>query len=148
MPTKDELNDLAYLVRGAGLRVHQKLGPGCFESAYVPCFAYELRQLGIQFRAKVPLTLRYETVVVPRAYELDFLIAAWMVIEVKALEKLAPVHSRQLDTYLKLTGCPIGFIFNFGAPNFLGGVVRRVNAFPEGSTPLSTLGDEMIEADY
>ena len=148
MPTKDELNDLAYRVRGAGLRVHQKLGPGCFESAYVPCFAYELRQLGIPFRTSVPVTLRYETVVVLRAYELDFLIAGCIVIEVKALERLAPVHSRQLDTYLKLTGCPLGFIFNFGAPNFLGGVVRRVNEFPEGSTPLSTLGDETVEADY
>ena len=141
MPTEDELNDLAYRIRGAGLDVHKKLGPGCFESAYTPCFAYELMQRSIEFRTKVSVTLRYGTVVVPRAYELDFLIAGCIVIEVKALEKLGPIHVRQLQTYLKLTGCPLGFVFNFGALNFLDGVVRQVNGFPEGTTPLSTFAE-------
>jgi GxxExxY protein len=135
MQTEDDLNDLAYRVRGAGLRVHEQLGPGCFESTYAPCFAYELRQCQIEFRTKVSVSLHYQTVVVPHAYELDFLIAGVIVVELKALDKLMPVHARQLVTYLRLTGCPLGFVFNFGAENFLAGVVRRVNKFPEGSTP-------------
>ena len=135
MRTEDELNRIAYEIRGAGLRVHRKLGPGCFESAYAPCFSYELTKAGLEFQSKVPLAIVYESVFVPNAYEADYVIAGSIVVEIKALESLAPIHSRQLQTYLRLTGCPLGLILNFGALRFLDDVVRRVNNFPEGTAP-------------
>lgn len=137
MPTAAELDRIAYEIRGCGLRVHQKLGPGCFESAYSPCFAHELKRSGLQFHAQVSLTIHYETIVVPNAYVADYTIEGCVIGELKALERLAAVHARQLDTYLKISGYPLGLILNFGAARFFDGVVRRVNNFPQGSPPYS-----------
>lgn len=137
MRGENELNTLAYEIRGAGLAVHRAIGPGCFESAYVPCFAHELRKRKLEFQLEAPLTLRYDTIVVPHAYQLDCLVEGCIVIECKALETLAAVHNRQLQTYLRLSGCPLGFILNFGADRFLKGVVRQVNNFPVGTAPYS-----------
>jgi len=74
MRTAADLDRTAYEVRGCGLRVHRTVGPGCFESAYSPCFAYELRKSKLEFRRNVSLTLSYETIVVPEAYIADYLI--------------------------------------------------------------------------
>lgn len=130
-----DLNRIAYEFRGAGLEVHRRVGPGCFESAYTPCLAQELRRRGLEFRTKVPLGLRYDDLYIPCAYEADLIIEGSIIGEVKAIERLAPVHSRQLRTYLCLSGCPLGFILNFGATRFLDGVLRLVNNFPHGTTP-------------
>ena len=65
MRTEDELNRIAYEIRGAGLRVHRKLGPGCFESAYAPCFSYELTKAGLEFQSKVPLAVSYTHLTLP-----------------------------------------------------------------------------------
>ena len=135
MRTEDELNRIAYEIRGCGLRVHQKIGPGCFESAYSPCFAYELKKSKLEFHSQVPLTIHYEEIVVPDAYVADYTIEGCVIGELKALERLAPVHARQMDTYLTISGYPLGLILNFEAPRFLDGVVRRVNRFPDGTPP-------------
>ena len=137
MPSEEELNRIAYEIRGAGLAIHRALGPGCFESAYVPCLAHELGKRHLEFKMKVPLTLRYETVVVPRAYEADCIVCGCVLVECKAVEALVPIHSRQIQTYLRLSGCPLGLILNFGALRFLEGVVRQVNNFPRGTAPYS-----------
>jgi GxxExxY protein len=133
--TEAELNRIAYEIIGGGVNIHRRLGPGCFESAYVPCLAYELTKRALEFRTKVPLTLRYEAVVVPGAYEADFIVESSVIIEVKAIERVAPVHVRQLQTYLRLSGCPLGLILNFGATTLTEGVKRQVNNFPEGTAP-------------
>jgi GxxExxY protein len=135
VPAAAELDRIAYEIRGCGLRVHQKLGPGCFESAYSPCFAYELKKAKLTFHGQVPLTIYYEEVVVPNAYIADFTIEGCVIGELKALAALAPIHPRQMDTYLKISGYPLGLILNFGAARFLDGVVRRVNNFPFGTPP-------------
>jgi GxxExxY protein len=135
MPTEAKLNRIAYEIRGCGLRVHRKLGPGCFESAYSPCFAYELTKSKLEFRSEVSLTLCYEGIVVPDAYVSDYIIEGCVVGELKALAQLGAIHSRQMDTYLQITGCPLGLLLNFGALRFLDGVVRRVNNFPNGTPP-------------
>jgi GxxExxY protein len=74
--TQAELNRIAYEIIGGGVNIHRRLGPGCFESAYVPCLAHELTKRALEFRTKVPLTLHYEAVVVPGAYEADFIVGA------------------------------------------------------------------------
>ncbi len=137
MPSKAELDRIAYEVRGCGLRVHQKLGPGCFESAYTPCLAYEFRQRKLEFHTQVPLSITYEGIVVPNAYILDYTIEDCVIGELKAIERLAPIHFRQMDTYLAISGYPLGLILNFGAARFFDGVVRRVNNFPDGTPPFS-----------
>jgi len=133
--TENDLNRVAYEIRGAALAIHRALGPGCFESAYVPCLAYELKKRKLDFRQQVILGLRYEEVFVPEAYVADFIVEASVVIEVKALERLAAVHTRQLQTYLRLSGCPLGLLINFGALRVLDDVVREVNNFPHGTQP-------------
>ena len=135
MSRADELNRIAYEIRGAALAVHVALGPGCFESAYVPCLGYEFRKRQLEFRNRVTLTLRYEEIVVTGAYEADFVVEGRVIVEVKALERLAPVHTRQLQTYLRLSGCPLGLLINFGALRVLDDVVRQVNNFPIGTYP-------------
>ena len=131
--TDDELNRIAYEIRGAALAVHKALGPGCFESAYTPCLAYEFRKRKLEFLTQVTLALRYEEIYVPDAYIADFMVCRSVIVEVKALERLAPVHTRQLQTYLRLSGCPLGFVINFGAPRILDDIVRQVNNFPHGT---------------
>jgi GxxExxY protein len=106
---------------------------GCFESAYSPCFAYELKKSKLEFHSQVPLTIHYEGMAVSDAYIADYTIEGCVIGELKAVEHLAPVHSRQMDTYLKITGYPLGLVLNFGSSRFLDGVVRRVNNFPHGT---------------
>ena len=134
MRTAEELNRIAYEIRGARLAIHKAVGPGCLESAYVPCLAHELRARTLDFARQVPLTLRYADMVIPGAYIADFIVAGSILLEIKALDRIAAVHSRQLQTHLRLSGCPLGFILNFGAARFLDGVERRVNNLPAGTT--------------
>jgi GxxExxY protein len=133
MATEHAINRIAHEIVGGGIALHKGFGPGCFESTYSPCLAYEMRKRGLQFEAQVDLELRYEELVIPRAYTADFIVEDLIVIEVKALQTIAPVHLRQLRTYLTLTGCPLGLLLNFGAETMKDGVHRVVNNFPEGT---------------
>ena len=133
--TEVDLNRIAQDIIGGGMNIHRRLGPGCFESAYIPCLAYELTKRKHDFRSKVPLMLCYEEVFVPGAYIADFIVEESIIIEVKAVEGIAPVHIRQLQTYLRLSGCPLGLIMNFGAVRLVDGIRRQVNNFPDGTQP-------------
>ena len=93
---------------GAAIEVHRVLGPGLLESAYQACLEYELFQRDIKFARQVPVPIVYRTVKVECGYRLDFLIEGGVVVEIKSVERLAPIHSAQMITYLKLTGCRVG----------------------------------------
>jgi GxxExxY protein len=84
MRTEAELNRIASEIIGAGIAVHTRVGPGCFESAYLPCLAYELHRRSLAFRTKVAVAIQYETIEIPRAYEVDFLVEGSVVVELKA----------------------------------------------------------------
>lgn len=114
---------------GAAIAVHRRVGPGCLESAYSPCLAVELQRRGLDFRTKVPLSLRYDELVVSRAYEADFVVEDLVVVEIKALAATGERERRQLQTYLELEGCPLGLILNFGALRLVDGIKRVVNNF-------------------
>jgi GxxExxY protein len=131
--TAAELNRIAEEIIGGGIAVHRAVGPGCFESAYTPCLEYELRKRGLKFAAKVPITIQYESLVIPRAYEADFIVEASVVVEVKATSALGPIDARQVLTYLRFTGCPLGLLMNFGAPTMLAGIKRLVHNFPDST---------------
>ena len=135
MRTEAELNRIAGEVIGAGIAVHKAVGPGCFESAYTPCLAYELHKRKLVFATKVPIAIYYEGLTVERAYEVDFIVEQDVVVELKATSSISAVDARQVLTYLRFTGCPLGLLMNFGSLTLLEGIKRIVNNFPEGSEP-------------
>ncbi len=135
MLTAEHVNRVATKILDAAFAVHRYIGPGCFETAYEPCFAYELKKQGLRFERQVSLSIQYEELFVPDAYFADFIVEGCVIVELKAVEQVARVHRRQLNTYLKLTGCPLGLLINFGAEVLKDGIKRVVNNFPAGTQP-------------
>ena len=133
MRTEAELNRIAGEIIAGAIAVHRVIGPGCFESAYAPCMAYEFHKRRLAYRMKVPIAIRYEGLTIPRAYEADFIVAGDVVVELKATSAIGPLEARQLLTYLRFTGCPLGLLINFGSLTLLQGIKRVVNNFPDGS---------------
>jgi GxxExxY protein len=123
-PIPQEIEAIAKKVVDAGFHVHTALGPGLLESAYEHCLAYELERRGCAVIRQVALPIVYEGVKLDAGYRLDLLVAGAIVVEVKSVEALAPIHQAQLLTYLKLSGCRLGFLMNFNVPLFKQGLKR------------------------
>ena len=121
------INGLTEKIIGAAIEVHKTLGPGLLESAYEGCLAHELSLAGISFDRQVPLSVSYKSLQLDCGYRLDFLIEKMVVLELKAVEGLQPIHEAQLLTYLKLGGWPIGLLINFNVPVLKNGIKRMVN---------------------
>jgi GxxExxY protein len=113
---------------GAAIEVHRHLGPGLLESAYEMCLCYELSQLGVKFERQVPLPVAYKGVKLDCGYRLDLVIDNQVVVEIKTVETLLPVHQAQLLTYLKLSRKRIGLLLNFNEPVLKRGLKRLVNS--------------------
>ena len=107
---------------GCAMQVHRFLGPGLLESAYRRCLCRELREQRIQFRTEVPLPLEYRGERLDCGYRLDLIIEDWLVIEVKAVERLLPIHTAQVVTYLRLSGARQGLLINFNVPRLKDGI--------------------------
>jgi GxxExxY protein len=126
--TSDELNELSHRVMSAAYSVHTELGPGLLESAYKACLVYELNKRGIGTAVEVPVPLVYDgNKLGDVGYRIDTLVAGELVIEVKAIEVIAPVHGAQLVSYLKLSGRRLGLLINFNTASLKDGIFRRVN---------------------
>lgn len=110
----------------AAIKVHRALGPGLLESAYQTCLAREFELVGIPFEREKPVIVQYRGAEVECGYRLDFVVEEKVIVELKALESLEPLHEAQLLTYLKLTGCKVGLLINFNVPLLRNGIVRRV----------------------
>ncbi|GAX35890.1 GxxExxY protein [Nodularia sp. NIES-3585] len=119
-------NDLSGAIIGCGMRVHTALGPGLLESAYEQCLYYELSKR-FNVRKQVPLPLVYEQVELDCVYRLDLIVENKVIIEVKSVESLQPIHSVQLLTYLKLTKCKLGLLLNFNVLQLKEGIKRVAN---------------------
>ena len=98
---------------GAAIEVHKQLGPGLLESTYQACLCHELELRGISFECQKPLALEYKGIKLECGYRIDLLVAGLVIVEIKSVEALAPIHEAQLLTYLKLTGVKVGFLINF-----------------------------------
>ena len=122
---KDE-DALSHEIIGAAIEVHRHLGPGLLESAYEECLAYEFAQCGLPFERQKPLPVQYKGVKLDCGFRLDFLVGKLVVVEVKAVEALAPVHSAQVLTYLRLAGCKLGLLLNFSEWRMGDGIKRLV----------------------
>ncbi len=123
----EELNKITETIIGAAIDVHRALGPGLLEFAYVTCLAYELRQRGLEILEQVPLPLVYKEVKLDCGYRLDLLVNDAVIVEVKSVESLAPIHEAQLLSYLKLADCKIGLLINFNVKMLKYGIKRLVN---------------------
>jgi len=106
--------------------VHRQLGPGLLESAYEECLCFELRQNGIAYARQVPLAVIYKEVQLECGYRMDIVAAGELVVEVKAVERLMPIHEAQMLTYLRLSGLKIGLLMNFNAVMLKDGLRRFV----------------------
>ena len=123
----DELNKITEAIIGAAIEVHRALGPGLLESAYATCSVYELRERGYKVLQEVPLPLIYKEVKLDCGYRLDLFVNDAVIVEVKSVESLAPIHEAQLLSYLKLADCKIGLLINFNVKMLRHGIKRLAN---------------------
>ena len=120
-------NDIGdVIVRGA-MAVHSALGPGLLESVYELCLVRELSKAALRAERQIALPVRYDDAEINGGFRIDILVDGLVVIEVKAVEKVLPVHKAQLLTYLKLSGCRLGYLLNFNVPHMRDGINRLVN---------------------
>ena len=126
-----DVNTLSNVVIGAAIDVHKTLGPGLLESAYETCLCHEPDLRGIEYKEQIQLPVKYKSIQLDCGYRLDILIENKIVIELKSVEKILPIHDAQLLTYLKLGGWQLGMIFNFNVSLLKHGIKRKVLNFSE-----------------
>jgi len=119
--------ELTGQILGAAIEVHKQLGPGLLESTYQACLCHELELKGISFECQKPLPLEYKGIKLECGYRIDLLVAGLVIVEIKSVEALAPIHEAQLLTYLKLTGIKVGFLINFNVVVLKQGIRRLVH---------------------
>lgn len=135
------MDELTEKIIGACIRIHRALGPGLLESAYEECLCYELTKLGIRFSRQQTLPVRYEGVTLDCGYRIDLVVEDVLIIELKTVEKLLPIHDAQLLTYLKLSEITLGLLINFNVPVLKDGVRRIANNYQSpSSAPLRLRG--------
>ncbi|HXP05024.1 MAG TPA: GxxExxY protein [Stellaceae bacterium] len=118
--------DLTERVIGLAIEVHRHLGPGLLESAYEECLSFELEQAGIRYRRQVPLPVVYKDVRLDCGYRMDVVIENELIVEIKATERIAPIHEAQMLTYLRLSGLHVGLLMNFNDVTLRSGLRRVV----------------------
>ena len=124
-------NEIASIVVDAAYKIHKMFGPGLLESAYAALLAYELTKRGLPVVMEQPIPHIYENVRIDMAYKADLMMDSPVILELKSVEKMAPVHYKQLLTYLKLADKRLGLLINFGAPLIKDGITRVVNGLPD-----------------
>jgi GxxExxY protein len=124
--TSVEIERVATQIVDAAFKIHEKLGPGLLESAYQVVMIYELEKRGLRVQKEVPLPVVYEEVRLDAGYRLDLVVNECVIVEIKAVEKVHPVHEAQLLTYLKLTGYRLGILINFNTKLIKDGIKRVV----------------------
>ena len=118
---------IGHAIIAAAMKVHSAVGPGLLESAYETCIIYELEKQRIGVRSQVSVPIRYEELTIENGYRLDLLVGGLVVVELKAVPAILPVHRGQLLSYLKLAGFKLGFLLNFNVAHMRDGIVRLVN---------------------
>jgi GxxExxY protein len=120
-------NETSQIVIGAAIKVHSALGAGILESAYDACLFHELTKTGLHFEHQVTLPIVYEGVLLATAYRVDFIVEDCLVLELKCVERVLPVHRAQLLSYLRLSGHKLGLLLNFNVAHMRDGVHRVIN---------------------
>ncbi len=126
---REKLDELSSYVVDSAFQVHKEMGPGLLESVYEYCMIEELKRRNISFNSQYVVPLFYKGVELSKDFRIDILIENEIVVELKSVEALLPVHEAQLISYLKLTKKKLGFLINFNVPYIKQGILRRVNNF-------------------
>jgi GxxExxY protein len=128
------INQVTGQIVDAAMKVHSALGPGLLESAYQGCLLYELRKRGLKVLPEVVQPVLYDGVRIDVGYRIDLLVEDCVIVELKSVDKLAPIHEAQILTYLKLSGTSVGLLLNFNVLHMRDGVKRMVNGLKEDAT--------------
>ena len=125
------VNEVSGHVVDSSMKVHTTLGPGLLENVYETCLSYELRKRGFKVLTQLPLPVAYDGVQIEVGYRLDILVNDVVIVEVKAVTRVLPIHEAQLLSYLKLSGKQVGLLINFHEPHLRDGIRRLVNNAPD-----------------
>jgi len=139
MTEKEKLNQITENIISAAIDVHRTLGPGLLESAYEACLSFELVERGLKIEQQKPLPVVYRQVKLDCGYRLDLLVEEAVIVEVKTVDRIAPIHKAQLLSYLRLSGRKVGLLINFNVEVLKNGIVRLVNNFPDSLRTPRTL---------
>ena len=123
----EKLNELTETIIGAAIRVHRELGPGLLESTYEACLSYELVEAGLGVERQVTLPVRYRGVTLDCGYRIDLLVENAVIVELKSVDRLEPIHEAQLLSYLKLSDCNVGLLINFNVKLLRNGIRRMIH---------------------
>ena len=124
-------NEIGTICIEAAIGVHRELGPGLLESVYEIVLAHELAQRGLRVERQVPIAISYKGMIFEDAFRADLVVEDKVIVELKSVEQLNKAHRKQIQTYLRLTGLKLGYLFNFGAALMKEGIVRAVNHLEE-----------------
>jgi GxxExxY protein len=140
--TEMHFNEISGEVVDSAMRVHSALGPGLLENVYLVCLVHELNQRGLRTAAQLPLPVRYNGVIVDCGCRLDIVVENTVVVEVKSVDAIAPVHQAQLLTYLKLSDKYLGLLINFNVVHLRDGIRRMVNGKPPSESSVASVVDQ------
>ncbi len=121
-----EVEQIAGQIVDAAIKVHTALGPGLLESAYQGCLIHELRKGGLKTESELSLPIRYDGIRIDSGYRIDLLVEDKIIVEHKTVDQILPIHVAQLLTYLKLSGCPLGFLLNWKVRRMKDGIRRMI----------------------
>jgi GxxExxY protein len=124
-------NEVAKKIVDAAYNVHQKLGPGLLESVYEVSLAHEIIKRGCKVQRQIAIPIKYDNLTFDEGFRADLVVEDTVIIELKSVEKVQPVHKKQLLTYLRLTGMRLGLLINFGSVLIKNGIYRIVNGLPD-----------------
>lgn len=122
-------NELSSQIIGAAMDVHREIGPGLLESAYEECLSYELILRGLSIARQKPLPLKYKNTSLDCSYKLDLVVGNLIIVEIKAVETILPIHEAQLLSYLKISGLKLGLLINFNVKLLRNGIRRIINGY-------------------
>jgi GxxExxY protein len=129
--TEEDYNDCTRKIITAAIHVHKELGPGLLESVYESCLALELSVMGLDVQRQIELPVIYKGKTLAEKYRLDLLVDDCVVVELKSVEELRPIHEAQLVSYLKLSNKKVGLLINFNVPILKSGIKRKINGYFE-----------------
>ena len=130
-PRRMTENQIGKIVVDAAIAVHRALGPGLLETVYEVVLAHELRKRGLQVEQQVPVPIEYEGTKFEEGFRADLVVEGKVILELKSVEHTTAAHKKQIQTYLRLTGCKLGFLLNFGEALMKDGITRAVNGLDE-----------------
>ena len=124
-------NEVGKMILDSAIAAHKELGPGLLESVYEIVLAYELQQRGLRVNRQVPIPIRYKVIAFDEGFRADLIVEEKVIVELKSVEQVSEAHKKQVHTYLRLTGCKLGFLLSFGEALMKRGITRVVNGLED-----------------